>query len=165
MVRANAGREGERGPRGRAPGASTQTQNDLRELVGKLKPFNGQAIPGAIESLRQKSVASIDAMKSETTGSIDRMNLSVGTSVDRTTAKVGTEGAITRNTVRYAEALSASRIVAATAAQTGAIVGAIFAARPVVNVTNVTRSTTIQQRYGPISGSAGSDALHNAGGH
>jgi hypothetical protein len=99
-----------------------------------------------------------------TTDSINRMKQStdekiIGTtnSINRMKQSSDFQGAQTRATVRTAEATSAARIVAATAAQTGAIVGAIFAARPVVNVTNVTRSTTIQQRYGPSNGSAGQD--------
>jgi hypothetical protein len=76
------------------------------------------------------------------------------------TAVVGTKTA-----VQVGDNHVASTVSSSVAASTGAIVGAIWAARPVVNVTNVTKSTTIQERYGNGNGSQGTDALHNAGGH
>ena len=69
-----------------------------------------------------------------------------------------TRGVVATQAVRTAEVSTASRVVSAQHSTASAIIGAIFAARPVVNVTNVTKSTTIQQRYGPGNGSYGTSS-------
>jgi hypothetical protein len=71
--------------------------------------------------------------------------------------KIGTEGAITRTRIGSASSTNAAVISGATRQGSAAIVAAIYAARPIVNVTQVTRNTTIQQRYGNSNGSSGSD--------
>ena len=151
MVRA-VNREGERG-RGKAPGASTNTANNIKELANKLSPITvntGNVIPGAISSLQAKTTASIDAMKADTTASLDRANTSITTA-----QRVGAIGI--QSTTRSSALTNATIVAGATRSSAGAIIAAIYAARPIVNVTNVTRSTTIQQRYGPGNGSSGSD--------
>ena len=157
MVRA-VNREGERG-RGKAPGASTNTANNIKELANKLSPITantGNVIPGAISSLQAKTTASIDAMKADTTATLDRANTSI------TTAQ--RVGAIGIQSTTRSSALTAAAITAGATRSTGAaIIAAIFAARPVMNVTNVTRSTTIQNRYGPGNGSSGADTGHAPG--
>jgi hypothetical protein len=79
------------------------------------------------------------------------------TAVDNTKLKIGTEGAITRTRIGSASSTNAAVISGATRQGSAAIVAAIYAARPIVNVTQVTRNTTIQQRYGNSNGSSGSD--------
>jgi hypothetical protein len=84
-------------------------------------------------------------------------------SVDAAKAQVQTSGVAIQATTRSATLTGANIAAAATRSGSAAIVAAIWAARPVVTVTNITRTTTIQNRYGPPTGSAGVPV--NNGGH
>lgn len=140
-IAANRGGSG-----GKSPDERTeQSVNKTTESINRMKASTNEKLIGTTNSIQR--------MRDSVTDRIGQTK----SAIDTTKAAVNTQGSQTRVTVRAAEAQSAARIVAATAAQTGAIVGAIFAARPLVNVTNVVRSTTIQQRYGPGNGSSGSD--------
>jgi hypothetical protein len=79
------------------------------------------------------------------------------------TKRETSRGVTATQAVRNAELATANRVVAATAAQTGAIVGAIWAARPVVNVTNVTKTVNNHARYGPSTGSSGANMPGQSG--
>jgi hypothetical protein len=149
LVAANALRREERG-RGKAPGASTATQNDIAELaakLGRLPENTGTVIPGAINSLRDSSLASIAALGA---------NVTTTGATTTTATKQGSQ--IVANTTRSSVYANAAIVAGATRAGTAAIVSAIFAARPVINVTHVTRNNTIQNRYGPGTGSYGQPA-------
>ena len=149
FVRANADRAGERGARGRAPGASTETQNNIRELAAKLTPIDantGTIIPGAINRLQASSLSSIQALGTNVT-----------TTGQATKQATTTGSQLVSSTTRSSSYANAAIVAGATRASASAIIGAIYAARPIINTTHVTRNTTIQQRYGPGNGSAGNN--------
>ena len=87
--------------------------------------------------------------KRETTRGVEATNA--------TKNKVGTTGTAIQNTTRASSLSNAAIISSSIGAQTGALVAAIYGARPVVNVTNVTSTINKTVRYGATSGSRGSN--------
>jgi TP901 family phage tail tape measure protein len=134
----------DRGDRGQDPNAVA-----FGSKFTKTLDANAMAVGSKIQATTDKVA--------ETTSSVDRMKSAIGTDVKATTAKVGTESAVTRTRIGSAAATNATVVSGAVTSSAGAIIAAIYAARPVVNVTQVTRNTTIQNRYGPSGGSSSVD--------
>jgi hypothetical protein len=96
--------------------------------------------------------------KDDTVASVNKVKAAANETKRETTrgiAQARASAATTQQVTRSANLSAAQMQANATNAAAARIVGAIFAARPVVNVTQVTRNTTIQNRYGPGNGSSG----------
>ena len=150
------GRPGERG------------MNDPERLTRLAKAQNpGTQVlgPGIQEHLHEEHIRRGDAaIKKSIEDSKKRLADQIAETTRETTRGITATNA-TKAAVQVGDNHVAATVSSSVAASTGAIVGAIWAARPVVNVTAVTKTTTVNNRYGSGNGSQGTDALHNAGGH
>jgi len=106
------------------------------------------------------AITALDPKFSQIYGGLDQLGPDLDM-VSGTVSGAVDRGAIaTQSAIRTAEDGAASRVVGATQSQTASIVAAIYAARPNINVTSVTKTTTITNRYGPPNGSYGQTSGH-----
>lgn len=121
--------------------------NSIAELaapLGTVRDNTGAVIPAAISTAAASAVVASD-----------RLGAGVASQAAQTRVTTRAGAQQVASTTRSASYINAAIIAGATWAASAAIIGAIFAARPVVNVTNVTKNNTVQQRYGPGTGSSG----------
>jgi len=106
------------------------------------------------------AITALDPKFSQIYGGLDQLGPDLDM-VSGTVSGAVDRGAIaTQSAIRTAEDGAASRVVGATHGAASSIVAAIYAARPIVNVTSVTKTTTITNRYGPPNGSYGQTSGH-----
>ena len=156
----------------KGPAGHTGESEAQRRITQARGPGTNVLGPGVQEHLHEEHIQRGQAaIKKSVDDSKKRLEAQLAETKRETTRGVTATNAAktavnaTKSAVQVGDNHVAATVSSSVAASTGAIVGAIFAARPVVNVTNVTKSTTIQERYGNGNGSQGTDALHNAGGH
>src|SRR5262245_2703280 len=129
-------------PAGGGGGGNVHLAPEIKRLQEKTRQL-------ADEQHRQGERASLNAKQQKAAIDASKQRLAA--------AQAETKRETTRGLNANKAAVNAdkSAVVAATIAQTGAIVGAIFAARPIVNVTSIQRTTTITNRYSNTPSSRG----------
>ena len=140
----------------------------LASIGVNLKDLNGQNIAGAVNDSKAKVVgqvaASGDAIATATAAGASAIGGAVDTNRVAVASAASRAGETSARAGYYAgrEALSAG-YTAARASDVAAsrIVQAIYAARPVIQSTNVTRNTTVIQRAGPTGGSGNTSGGNN----
>jgi hypothetical protein len=158
--------------------ALTRLQQMEADLSAELARRNKDTLPGKSGKLKDdlvvpltKTTTAVDTMREALAGKLADDTAAVTASKDAITAsvnankdKISTTSAAIQATTRSAT-LSGANITAYAMRSAGAaIVSAIYAARPVINVNNVTRYQTIQSRYGPGQDSSGQQTHHAANG-
>ena len=144
----------------KGPAGHTGQSEAQRRILDARAQQNQRGGPadhfGAAEQQKKLTAIALEVQRKgeQTAGKLDANK----TAVDATRDKVSTTGSAIQNTTRSSSLTNAAIISSSVAASTGAIVGAIFAARPIVNVTAITKTTTVNNRYGSGNGSQGQPA-------
>jgi len=137
----------------------------LLKIARALNPPTQVLGPGVQQHLHEEHIRRGDsAIKKSIDDSKKRLADQIAETKRETTRGVtatnATKGAVnaTKSAVQVGDNHVAATVSSSVAASTGAIVGAIFAARPVVNVTAITKTTTVNNRYGNGNGSQGTES-------